>query len=92
MKHFLLILLFLPVSLNASERLLDIEKKAAELSSCSIKQPCVITVDNTKDFYIVKVKRSTTITEYGVLKYKSGSTTYHKFDKNGVYFESKHTT
>jgi len=32
------------------------------------------------------------ITEYGVLKYKTGSTTYYEFDAKGQYLGARHTT
>jgi len=92
MKQILLILLLLPTSLNAAEFMLEIEKKAAELSSCSIEQPCEVTVVKEDGLYVVKVKRSAIITEHGVLKYKTGSITYHTFDNKGIYIKSKHTT
>jgi len=92
MKRLLLLFLLSPISLSASELMLEIEKKAAALSSCTIEQPCTITIEINDGLYVAKVKRSTKITEYGVLKYRTGSTTYHIFNDKGAYIKSKHTT
>ena len=91
-KSYLLILLLLPTSINASELMSEIEKKSAALSSCTKEQPCEITIEKNGVFYVAKVKRSAIITEYGVLKYTTGSTTYYTFDDEGVFIKSKHTT
>ena len=72
--------------------MLEIERKSAALSICTKELPCEITIEKNGVFYVAKVKRSAMITEYGVLKYKTGSTTYHTFDDKGVFIESKHTT
>jgi hypothetical protein len=92
MKKILLLILILPIQVYASDILEDIEKKAAKLSSCSVKQPCEITIEKKELLFVVKVKKSAVITEYGVLKYKSGSTTYHEFDLKGNYLGARHTT
>ena len=82
----------MPASIYASELMLEIEEKAAALSSCTKEQPCEITIEKKSVFYVAKVKRSAIITEYGVLKYTTGSTTYYTFDDEGVFIKSKHTT
>ena len=92
MKNILLIALLLSSSVNASELPLEIEKKAAALSSCTIKKPCEITIEKSSEQYVAKVKRSTIITDYGVLKYRTGSIDYHIFDNKGTHIESKATT
>jgi len=92
MKKIFTILLVLPLHVNASELLIEIERKSAELSSCTTEQPCEITVEKSNNKYIAKVKRSVKITKYGVLKYKTGSITYHVFDEKGAYIKTKHTT
>jgi hypothetical protein len=92
MKQLFLIILLLPISLNANEVTLEIEKKAAALSACSSENPCEVSVIRDGDFYVAKVKRSTIITNYGVIKYKTGSITYHVFDNKGKYINSNNTT
>jgi len=72
--------------------MLEIERKAAALSSCSRELPCEITIEKNGAFYVAKVKRSAMITEHGALKFKTGSVTYHIFDDKGAFIESKHTT
>ena len=85
-------MLLFPYYLYAGNILEMIEIKAAELSSCSITQPCEITIDKKNSAYIVKVKQSALVTEYGVIKYKTGSTTYYKFDDQGQCYEVMRTT
>lgn len=84
-------LLLLPISISASEFTIEIEKKAAALSGCTKKQPCKITLEKTGNTYTAKVSRSAIITEYGVLKYLTGSTTYYIFDANGYLIKTKRT-
>ena len=92
MRKIILLILILPIQAFASDILVGIEIEAAKLSSCSAKQPCEITIEKKQSLYVVKVKQSAVITEYGVLKYKTGSTTYHEFDLNGKHLGARHTT
>ena len=92
MRKILLLVLILPIQVYASDILEEIEKKAAKLSSCSAKQPCEITIEKRQSLYAVKVKQSAIITEYGVLKYKTGSTTYYEFNLKGKHLGARHTT
>lgn len=94
MKRLLLILFLLPATLNASELLAKIEKVSAVKSSCTVENPCEITIEGSGKFYkfyIARVKRSVKITEYGVLKYTTGSVSYHTFDANGAYIGTRHS-
>jgi len=92
MRLIILLIALFPIQIYASDVLQDIEIRAAELGSCSVKQPCEITIEKKQSSYIAKVKKSAMTTEYGVLKYKTGSTTYYVFDADGRYLGVKHTT
>lgn len=91
MNRLLLILFLLPATLNASELLVKIEKVSAVKSSCTVENPCEITIERSGNLYIAKVKRSVKITKYGVLKYTTGSISYHTFDANGAYIGTRHS-
>jgi len=91
-KTLLIFFLLVPYYLSASELELEIEKKASELSGCNKNTPCEVMIERNDRGYIVKVKRSVLITEFGVLKYTTGSIHYHIFDEKGTYVESRSTT
>ncbi len=86
------LLLFFTGVIHASELSLEMEKQAAALSDCNKNIPCVISISNKKGGYIVKVKKSVVITDYGVLKFKPGSVTYYFFDLDGKLIRSSSTT
>jgi len=92
MKKLITLLFILPFYVYAADLLMVIEKKAAKLNSCSKVQPCVITIDKKNNVYFVKVKQSALITEDGVMKYKTGSISYYKFNEKGEYLGVAHTT
>ena len=92
MKKLLALILMLPFYTYAADLLSVIENKAAELNSCSKVQPCIITINKKNKVYFVKVKQSVQVTKYGVLKYKTGSVSYYKFDEKGKYLGFSHTT
>ena len=85
-------LLFYSATIYAAEKFIEIEIKAARLSNCSQERPCSIVVKKNNDNYYVKVSSSSLITDYGVLKYLTGSVTYYTFDLDGNPLGTKRTT
>ena len=91
--RFLIISVFLfSNAIEASDFTMEIEKRAASLSGCTIERPCVISIEKTKDQYVAIVRSSSLITEYGVLKFRTGSVTYYTFDMDGQLLGSRRTT
>ncbi len=92
MRCLFILLLLIPQALEASDMTMEIEKKAAKLKACSVDKPCIVSISETEDHYVAKVSSSALITEYGVLKFTTGSITFYIFDKNGQLLETKRTT
>lgn len=91
MKLLIILIILIPHILLASELAIEIEKKAAALSTCSSDKPCLVSVTEIEDGYKAKVTSSVLITEYGVLKFLPGSVTHYIFEKNGQLLRTHKT-
>lgn len=83
MRRPFILLFLIPYMLYASNITTNIETKAAMLSSCNTDIPCMVSVRESEDQYIVNVTKSVLITEYGVLKFLPGGVTIYIFDEKG---------
>ena len=83
MKTIMMIFLLTSKVVAASAIPLQLETKAAQLSDCSLTQPCLVTLEDRDGKHVVKVQKSVIITEHGVLKFTAGSIVYYVFDPKG---------
>lgn len=87
MKTIIFCLLFLICFIQANANQLselDVRKLAAVEAKCSQEQPCIITTTKKENKYIVKVRRSTSITPEGILQFRTGDIIYYIYNSEGI--------
>jgi len=95
MKIIIFFLIFINCFIQAHANQLselDVRKLAAVEAKCSKEKPCIITITKKENRYMVKVRKSTSITPEGILQFRTGSTIYYIYNSEGILEERIPTT